>query len=177
MLRSEIGLRRGTVTTDLKVKSLIAAVVAVLAVTLPTGARAANLAAEFSGFWIAAATSGNQCRKDDIKDEKNDIAIDRVMGVGPGTVTFYETNCKLTSVRPPPKLNNSDRSEVNARAELACSGEGSSWQASEIWHVETIDKKKVAVATALKQSNYRDERGRKQNTPSLVMTSIYFECE
>lgn len=66
---------------------------------------------------------------------------------------------------------------MNARAEHTCSGEGSSWQASEIWHVETIDKKRVAVVTALKQSNYRDERGRKQDTPSLVMTSIYFECE
>jgi hypothetical protein len=56
MLRCEIGLR--TVTTDFKVKSFVAAVVTVVAVTLPVGARAANLPAEFSGFWIAAATLG-----------------------------------------------------------------------------------------------------------------------
>jgi hypothetical protein len=156
---------------------LAGAAATTLVVTLSVGAHAANLPEEFSGFWIAAATSGNQCRKDDIKDEKNNIAIARVMSVEPGTVTFYETNCKLTSVKPLPKLNDSDRSEVNAQAELACSGEGSSWQATEIWHVETIDKKKVAVVTALKQFNYRDERGRKQNTPSLVTISIYFECK
>ena len=163
--------------TGFRIKSLVAAVVTTLAVTLAAGARAADLPAEFSGFWIAAGASGNQCRKDDIKDEKNDIAIDRVMSVAPGTVTYYETNCKLTSVKPLRNLNSSDRTEVNAQAELACSGEGSSWQATEIWHVETIDNKKVAVVTALKQSNYRDERGRKQNTPSLVTTSVYFECK
>jgi hypothetical protein len=163
--------------TRFKMKSLISAVVATLAVTPSGGARAANLPTESSGFWIVAAASGNQCRKDDIKDEKNNIAIDRVMSVAPGTVTFYETNCKLTSVKPLRNLNSSDRTEVNAQVELACSGEGSSWQASEIWHVETIDMKKVAVVTALKQFNYRDERGRKQNTPSMVTTSIYFACE
>jgi hypothetical protein len=163
--------------TDCKTKSLVAAAVAMVCVTVAAGARAANLPAEFSGFWIAAGTSNNQCRNDDIKGEKNNIAIERVMSVAPGTVTFYETNCKLTSVKLLPKLNRSDRSEVNAQAELACSGEGSSWQASEIWHVEVIDKQKVAVVTGLKQSNYRDERGRKQTTPSMVMTSIYFACK
>jgi hypothetical protein len=158
-------------------KSIFAAVVSLLAVGVPAGAHAANLPAEFSGFWIAAAASGNQCRKDDIKGEKNNIAIDRVMSVAPGTVSYYETNCKLTSVKPLRNLNSSDRTEVNAQVELSCSGEGSTWQASEIWHVETIDKKKIAVVTALKQFNYRDERGRKQTTPSLVTTSIYFACE
>jgi len=157
--------------------SLTVAVAATLAITAAAEAHAAELPAEFYGFWIAAGTSGNQCRKDDIKDEKNNIAIDRVMSVAPGTVSYYETICKLTSVKPLRGLNSSDRTEVNARAELACSGEGSSWQASEIWHVETIDDNKITVVTALKQFNYRDENGRRQNTPSVVTTSIYFACK
>lgn len=156
--------------------SVVAAMAALFAVTLPTGARAANLPAEFTGFWVATDTSNNQCRKADIKEEKNNVPIARIMSVGPGTVTYYETNCKLLAVKPLPNANPGDRNQVNAEAELACSGEGSQWKAREIWHVETVDGRKVAVVTGLSQTDYRDEKGRKQNTPSLVTTSIYFAC-
>jgi hypothetical protein len=76
-----------------------------------------------------------------------------------------------------PNANPGDKNQVNAEADLACSGEGARWNAKEIWHVETIDGRKVVVVTALKQSDYRDEKGRKQNTPSLVTTTVYFACK
>ena len=150
---------------------------AALAATLPVGAEAANLPAEFTGFWVATDASNNACRKADIKDEKNNVPVERIMGVGPGTVTFYETNCKLLSVKPLPNANPNDKNQVNAEADLACSGEGSRWKAREIWHVKTIDGKKVVVVTGLRQTDYLDEKGRKLNTPSIVTTSIYFACE
>jgi hypothetical protein len=150
---------------------------AALAAAHPIGAVAANLPAEFTGFWVATDASNNACRKADIKDGNNNVPIARIISVAPGTVTFYETNCKLLSVKPLPHANPNDRNQVNAEADLACSGEGSRWKAREIWHVETIDGKKVVVATGLKQTDYLDEKGRKQNTPSLVTTSVYFACE
>jgi hypothetical protein len=150
---------------------------AALAAGLPAGAFAANLPAEFTGFWVATDAANNACRKADIKDEKNDVPIARIMSVASGTVTFYETNCKLLSVKPLRNANPSDKNQVNAEADLACSGEGSRWKAREIWHVETIDGRKVVVVTGLRQTDYRDEKGRRQNTPSLVTTSIYFACK
>jgi hypothetical protein len=150
---------------------------AALAATSPAGASAANLPAEFTGFWVATDASNNACRKTDIKEEKNNVPIARIMSVAPGAVSFYETNCKLQSVKPLANANPSDKNQVNAEADLACSGEGMRWNAREIWHVETIDGKKVLVVTGLKQTDYRDESGRKQNTPSLVTTTVYFACK
>jgi hypothetical protein len=150
---------------------------AALAAALPIGAEAANLPAEFTGFWVVTDPSNNACRKADIEDEKNNVPIARVMSVAPGTVTFYETNCKLLLVKPLPNANPGDKNQVNAEADLACSGEGSRWKAREIWHVETIDGRKVVVVTGLGQTGYRDEKGRRQNTPSLITTSVYFACK
>jgi hypothetical protein len=150
---------------------------AALAAALPIGAEAANLPAEFTGFWVATDASNNACRKADIKEEKNNVPIARIMSVAPGTVTFYETNCELLSVKPLPNANPGDKNRVNAEADLACSGEGSRWKAREIWHVETIDGRKIVAVTGLRQTDYRDEKGHKQNTPSLITTSIYFACK
>ena len=83
----------------------------------------------------------------------------------------------LQSVKRLPNANPGDKNQVNAEADLSCSGEGSRWNAKEIWHVQTIDGNKVAVVTGLKQTDYRDEKGRKQNTPSLVTTTVYFACK
>jgi hypothetical protein len=95
----------------------------------------------------------------------------------PAPVSYYETRCTLVSVKRLRTANPSDKSQVNAEADLACSGEGSRWKAKEIWHVETIDGRKVAVVTGLSQTDYRDEKDRKRNTPSLVTTTVYFACK
>ena len=148
-----------------------------LAIMFPDVAGAASLPSEFSGFWVATDVTNNACRKADIKEEKNNVPIARVMNVDGGTVSYYETQCTLQSVKRLPNANPGDKNQVNAEADLACSGEGARWNAKEIWHVETIDGRKVVVVTALKQSDYRDEKGRKQNTPSLVTTTVYFACK
>jgi hypothetical protein len=153
------------------------ALAAAFAVALPLAAHAANLPSEFTGFWVATEATNNACRKADIKEEKNNIPIARVMNVDPGTVSYYETHCTLMSVKRLPNANPSDKNQVNAEADLACSGEGSRWKAKEIWHVETIDGRKVAVVTGLKQTDYRDGKGRKQYTPSMVTTTVYFACK
>jgi hypothetical protein len=150
---------------------------AAFAVALPLAAHAANLPVEFNGMWVATDATNNQCRVEDVKGEKDNAPIDRIMSVGAGEIAFYETRCKIVSVKPIRNANPNDKNQVNAEAVLACKGEGMLWDAREIWHVQTIDGAKVAVVTALSQTNYRDERGRKQSTPSLVTTSIYYACK
>jgi hypothetical protein len=150
---------------------------AALALAFPVAASAASLPSEFTGFWVATEPTNNVCRKADIKEEKNDVPIARVMSVDGANVNFYETYCTLEAVKRIPNANPSDKNQVNAEADLACRGEGSHWKAKEIWHVETIDGKKVAVVTGLKQTDYRDEKGKKQNTPSFVTTTVYFACK
>jgi hypothetical protein len=153
------------------------ALAAALALGLPAAANAASLPAEFSGLWVATEATNNACRKADLKEEKNNAPVARVMSVDAGNVNFYETRCTLQQVKRLPNANPNDKNQVNAEADLGCSGEGSRWNAKEIWHVETIDGNKVAVVTGLRQTDYRDEKGRKQNTPSLVTTTVYFACK
>ena len=148
-----------------------------LALALPVAASAASLPSEFTGFWVATEPTNNVCRKADIKEEKNDVPIARVMTVDGANVNFYETYCTLEAVKRIPNADPGDKNQVNAEADLSCSGEGSRWKAKEIWHVETIDGKKIVVITALKQTDYRDEKGKKQNTPSFVTTTVYFACK
>ena len=76
------------------------AVLAALAAALPLAAHAANLPPEFNGMWLAAEATNNQCRIEDVKAEKNGAPVDRVMSVGPGEVAFYETRCRIVSVKP-----------------------------------------------------------------------------
>jgi hypothetical protein len=151
--------------------------IAALAIAFPAVAGAASLPPEFSGLWFATEATNNACRKADLKEEKNNAPVARVMSVDGDNVNFYETRCTLQSVKRLPNANPSDKNQVNAEADLACSGEGSRWKAKEIWHVETIDGRKVVVVTGLKQSNYRDEKGRRQNTPSTVTTTVYLPCK
>ena len=117
----------------------IAVYAAALAVALPVAVNAANLPAEFSGLWVATEPTNNVCRKADLKEEKNNAPVARVMSVEAGNVNFYETRCTLQSVKRLPTADPGDKNQVNAEADLACSGEGSRWKAKEIWHVETID--------------------------------------
>ena len=147
------------------------------AIALSASAGAANLPEKFNGMWVATDATNNRCVVADVKAEKDGAPVDRIMSVGPGEVSFYETHCKFTSVKPIKNVNPSDTNQVNAEVTLSCKGEGMLWNAREIWHVETIDGAKVIVITALGQSNYRDDRGRKQNTPSAITTSIYYACK
>jgi hypothetical protein len=157
-------------------RSSFTACAAAFGIVLSSAAGAADLPAEFNGMWLATEATNNRCVVADVKAEKNGAPVDRVMSVGPGEVAFYETRCKITSVKPIRNVNPSDTNQRNVEATLACTGEGMLWNTREIWHVETIDGSKVVVVTSLSQTNYRDDKGRRQNTPSLITTSIYYAC-
>jgi hypothetical protein len=148
--------------------SLLAAIVVA---TVPLAAGAAELPPAFLGTWRIANPSDNQCRKDDVKD-----AAEGHMIVTPGAVEHYEFACRIVAVRRlnPPDASEQDR--INVDVNSACRGEGMLWSAREIWHTETIGGKRVAVVTQLSQTNYRDERGRKQKVPNRITTSIYYPC-
>ena len=72
--------------------------------------------------------------------------------------------------------NPDETGRINMDVALACSGEGMRWSAREIWHFETIDGRKIVVVTALAQTNYRNERGKKESGRSAITTSIYYAC-
>ncbi|MEA2928385.1 MAG: hypothetical protein QOG38_813 [Hyphomicrobiales bacterium] len=157
-------------------KSLLA-VVAVVAAVLPSGADAANLPDQFNGLWVAAEVPNkDKCRKEEPKGE-DDRPVDSMMSVAPGTITYYEQHCQIVSAKRLQAPNPNEQGRINVDVNLACKGEGMLWSAREIWHVETIDGNKVVVVTGLSQTNFRDERGRKQNTPSMITTSIYYACK
>jgi len=157
--------------------SLRAACVAAFAVALSSGAHAANLPDQFNGLWVAAEVPNKDlCRKEEPKGEDN-RPVDSMMSVAPGTITYYEQQCQIVSAKRLQAPNPNEEGRINVDVSLACKGEGMLWSAREIWHVETIDGKKVIAVTALSQTNFRDERGRKQNTPSVITTSIYYACK
>jgi hypothetical protein len=157
-------------------KSLLA-VVAVVAAVLPFGAHAANLPDQFNGLWVAAEVPNkDKCRKEEPKGE-DDRPVDSMMSVAPGTITYYEQHCQIVSAKRLQAPNPNEQGRINVDVNLACKGEGMLWSAREIWHVETIDGNKVVVVTGLSQTNFRDEHGRKQNTPSVITTSIYYACK
>src|SRR4051812_13564034 len=129
-------------------------------------------------MWVAADTTNNTCRIEDVKTEKDSAPVARVMQVAPGEVAYYETHCKILTVKPIKNLNAEDKNQVSAEATMTCSGEGNKWETREIWHVETVDGARIAVVTGLGHSNYRDEKGRRQkDVPNPITTSIYFECK
>ena len=148
------------------------------ALGIASGAHAANLPPKFTGMWVATDMTNNKCVIADVKKEANDAPVARVMSVGPGEVAYYETHCKILTVKPIKNLNVEDKNQISADATMTCSGEGNKWETREIWHVETVDGSKIAVVTSLGHTNYRDEKGRKQkDVPNPITTSIYFQCK
>jgi hypothetical protein len=69
-----------------------------------------------------------------------------------------------------------ENTRINVDVCLACKGEGQLWSAREIWHMATVDGKKIVAVTQLGQGNVRDERGRKQTPTNFIGTSVYFAC-
>jgi hypothetical protein len=148
------------------------------ALVFAPAAHAASVPERFNGLWVAAdAPARDKCAKDAPKVGEDDRPVDVMMSIGPEGVTYYEQHCKIVSSKILPGYNPKGDERNNLEVGLACKGEGMLWSAREIWHAQTIDGKKVLVVTALSQTNFRDERGRKQNTPSMVTTSIYNACK
>jgi hypothetical protein len=142
-----------------------------------SAAQAADLPKQFNGLWVAAEIPNkDKCRKEEPKGE-DDRPVDSMMSVAGGAITYYEMHCEVQSAKLLQAPNPYETGRINLDVTLACQGEGMRWSAREIWHFETIDGKPVLVVTRLGQTNYRDERGRKQKPPNLITTSIYFACK
>lgn len=147
------------------------------ALVFAPAAHAAGVPEKFNGMWVAAeAPNKDLCQRAEPPGEDN-RPVESMMSIGPEGVTYYEQHCKIVSVKVLPGPNPQGDERNNLEVGLACKGEGMLWSAREIWHAQTIDGKKVLVVTALSQTNFRDERGRRQNTPSMVTTSIYNACK
>jgi hypothetical protein len=124
-------------------KSLAGAAAVMLGAIFPNAVAAVDLPAEFAGTWRLANPSDNQCRKEDLKG--GDSAEGHI------------------SVKP------GQSNPITVEASFACRGEGMRWRAREIWHVETIDGKRVLAVT-------QAGRGRRAKFNNIVSTSIYLEC-
>ncbi len=143
---------------------LFAAIVA----AAPLPAAAADLPAPFLGTWRVANPTDSQCRKAGF-----DGASEGHIVVKAGVIEQYESSCRIVSVRPTRK--DTDREPVSVAADLACSGEGMTWRARSLWHLETVDGKKLIAHTTL-ASDVRDDRGRRVKGRVLPTTTIYAEC-
>jgi hypothetical protein len=87
---------------------------------------AATLPKEFTGVWIAAAETDNECKKQDWKGVAGEN--DRLINITAKAIEEFESGCTIKSVKTsrdsPPGARTS---EVN----LSCSGEGMTWRSSE----------------------------------------------
>ena len=92
--------------------------------------------------------------------------------VKPGIVAQYESECRIVSVRA---TRAADRDRASVAAALACSGEGMRWRDRTLWHLETVDGKKMLALTTL-ASDVHDERGRRVKGRDLPATTLYVAC-
>ncbi len=146
-------------------------------VALSSVAQAAELPKQFHGLWVTAEIPNkDKCRKEEPKGE-DDRPVDSMMSVEGSTISYYEHQCTVQSAKMLHAPVPDETSRINVDVGLACKGEGMLWSAREIWHFETIDDRKVLAVTQLSQTNYRNERGRKEKVTSRITSSIYYPCK
>jgi hypothetical protein len=146
------------------VRLLLAALVA----TVPLSAIAADLPAPFLGTWRVANPTDSACRKGELNGAPEGHIV-----VKAGLIEQYESSCRIVSVRP--TRNATDGERVSVAVDLVCSGEGMTWRDRSLWHLETVDGKKLIALTTL-ASDVRDVRGRRVKGRVLPTTTIYAEC-
>ncbi len=135
----------------------------------PLAASAAELPAAFLGTWRVTNPTDSQCRAADVKGSAEGHIVVRL-----GVVTYYESECQVVSVRP--TRHSIEREPVSVAADLACSGEGMRWRTRSLWHLETVDGRRLLAVTTLGQSRPRDPRVRRIAAPVLPTTTLYAEC-
>jgi hypothetical protein len=107
-----------------------AAILAIAVAAAPAVVVAAELPASLHGTWRVANPTGDQCRRDAMKD-----AAEGHMIVTAGVVKQYESSCLIGSVRPT-RLPDQERTSVVA--DLSCGGEGMRWRTRALFHLETV---------------------------------------
>ena len=145
-----------------------AAILAIAVAAAPVVAVAAELPASLHGTWRVANPTGDQCRRDAVKD-----AAEGHMVVKPGVVAHYESTCRIASVRP---TRMPDQERASVVADLRCEGEGMRWRTRALFHLETVDGKKLVAVTTLSHSGTSEMRGRRVKVLNVPTTTIYTEC-
>jgi hypothetical protein len=145
-----------------------------LIVLMPCRSAAASLPSEFLGTWILANAANNQCKREDWRGpgQSNDALI----SVNAAGFEEFESFCRIEAFnfKPPPGI---EPSNLNVEVDLKCSGEGMSSRQKSIWHVQTIDGRKLLTMTAIRHWDARDDFGRKTKPlPMYVRTSVFLEC-
>lgn len=128
-------------------------------------AAAAELPVSFHGTWRIANPAGNECRRVETGD-----APEGHMVVRPGVVAQYESSCRIASARPTRKP---DAERASVFANLVCEGEGMRWRSRALFHLETVDGRKLVAVTTLNHSGAGAMRGSPVNLPT---TTVYTEC-
>jgi hypothetical protein len=152
----------------------------VAAITLPLIAACGSLAVAaelpmvFTGTWVRASSTDVACSNSDWKGPATD---ERLISITGREILDFESGCRILDV----KVNRLplDQSMINATVELACSGEGMSSRIQDVWHVQTMQGRKVLTATSIRQWDYRDDAGRRMKppVPFEMETSVYLECK
>ena len=140
--------------------------VAILAASTIT-AHAAELPAAFHGVWRIANSSGSACRAADARG-----AAEGHIVVKPGLIQQYESSCRIAAARA---TRRSEHEPFSIAATLSCSGEGMRWRDRTLWHLETVDGKRLIAVTTLGSTAY-DLGGRRMPPRTLPITAIYTEC-
>jgi hypothetical protein len=131
-----------------------------------------GLPSDFLGVWILAADDENQCKSADWKGIGANES-DRLIRTSLRELEEWEGGCKVVSVKRP----SSYQYDKTISIQLACGGEGMTWRRNQIWHVRTIDRRRVLVATTVNRSNARDDLRRRTNmVDSGPSVSVYLEC-
>ena len=145
-----------------------AAILAIAVAAAPVVAVAAELPASLHGTWRVANPTGDQCRRDAVKD-----AAEGHMVVKPGVVAHYESTCRIASVRP---TRMPDQERASVVADLRCKGEGMRWRTRELFHLETVAGQKLVAVTTLSHGDTREAGGRRMKVLNVPTTTIYTEC-
>jgi hypothetical protein len=145
-----------------------AAILAVVVAAAPAVVVAAELPASLHGTWRVANPTGDQCRREAMKD-----AAEGHMIVTTGAVKHYESSCRIASARPTRML---DQERTSVVADLRCEGEGMRWRTRALFHLETVAGQKLVAVTTLSHGDTREAGGRRMKVLNVPTTTIYTEC-
>lgn len=143
------------------------------------GQRPADIPPDFRGVWIYADPQNQECKKSDwevefIEKERGLINVTR------RSIHWYEYGCIVATVKIP--QNYEDQNGMGqwhhktVEVDLTCGGEGSTWRSKEIWHVDSIEKRKVLMTAETKRTEIRElgEKGTGESSEPEV--NMYLEC-
>ncbi len=151
------------------------AVSLMLTLLLPSLAEAEDLPAAFIGTWIKAISPNLKCTRADWTGPAGD---ERIISVNEREILDYESGCRILGVKVK-HAPGGDPSYADAVVDLACGGEGMSSRLQEVWHLGTVEGRKLFTTTSIRQWDYRDDTGRRMKPPFPfeMETSVYLECK